>query len=92
MIISQYEIASGVVHRIPADLRNILTADKTTLTIWEDITQLARNEWICWIEDAEKPETRRNRIERVRTAAVQPSGVTAALPAWLLRSFPFRCE
>jgi nitrite reductase/ring-hydroxylating ferredoxin subunit len=29
---------------------------------WEDITPLARNEWICWIESAKKAETRIRRI------------------------------
>jgi predicted aconitase len=29
---------------------------------WNDITPLARNEFICWIEDAKKPETRTRRI------------------------------
>jgi uncharacterized protein YdeI (YjbR/CyaY-like superfamily) len=33
------------------------------LATWEDITPLARNEWICWIESAKKPETRAHRIE-----------------------------
>jgi uncharacterized protein YdeI (YjbR/CyaY-like superfamily) len=33
------------------------------LTAWEDITPLARNEWICWIESAKKAETRSRRIE-----------------------------
>ncbi|WP_454782453.1 YdeI/OmpD-associated family protein [Legionella sp. WA2022007384] len=31
---------------------------------WEDITSLARNEWICWIESAKKQETREPRIEK----------------------------
>lgn len=61
------DISSGVVHSIPTDLRNILSADKDMLALWEDITPLARNEWICWVEDAKKTETRRKRIERVRT-------------------------
>jgi uncharacterized protein YdeI (YjbR/CyaY-like superfamily) len=64
---AEKEIATGVVHSIPADLRKTLTADKTTLSLWEAITPLARNEWICWVEDAKKPETRHRRIERVRT-------------------------
>src|SRR5690348_7962841 len=34
---------------------------------WEDITPLARNEWICWVISVKKPETRRQHIERVRT-------------------------
>ena len=60
-------IASGVVHRVPADLREILVKDKAVLQLWEGITPLARNEWICWVEDAKKPETRTRRMERTRT-------------------------
>jgi len=59
------EIAAGVVHPVPEDLRNFLVADSVALALWEDITPLARNEWICWVEDARKPETRHNRITRV---------------------------
>ena len=40
-------ISSGVVHKIPADLRKTLTADPQALAVWEDLTPLARNEWIC---------------------------------------------
>ena len=39
-----------------AYLRKALIADNAALSQWEDITALARNEWICWIEDAIKPE------------------------------------
>lgn len=58
------EIATGVVHEVPDDLREALLADEETLAQWEDITPLARNEWICWVEDAKREQTRRNRIER----------------------------
>lgn len=64
---SKKEIATGVVHSVPADLRKALVADRVALSRWEDITPLARNEWICWVEDAKKPNTRRSRIERLRT-------------------------
>jgi len=64
---SKKEIATGVVHSVQEDLRKVLIADRVALSYWEDITPLARNEWICWVEDAKKPETRRSRIERVRT-------------------------
>jgi uncharacterized protein YdeI (YjbR/CyaY-like superfamily) len=57
------KISSGVVHEMPADLRKALTCDPKALTAWEDITPLARNEWICWIESAKKAETRSRRIE-----------------------------
>ncbi len=50
------EIATGVVHSVPTDLRKNLINDRAALALWEDITPLARNEWICWVEDAKKPE------------------------------------
>jgi uncharacterized protein YdeI (YjbR/CyaY-like superfamily) len=60
---SPRKISSGVVHEVPADLRKALGSDPKALTAWEDITPLARNEWICWIESAKKAETRNRRIE-----------------------------
>ena len=56
------KISGGVVHELPADLKEALTTDVKALAAWEDITPLARNEWICWIESAKKPETRSRRI------------------------------
>jgi uncharacterized protein YdeI (YjbR/CyaY-like superfamily) len=60
------KIAAGILHKIPADLREALTSDPRVLAAWEDITPIARNEWICWVESAKKPETRSRRIERTR--------------------------
>lgn len=64
---SSKEISAGVVHGVPEDLAKVLVDDRTALELWEGITPLARNEWICWVEDAKKLDTRRRRIERVRT-------------------------
>jgi len=58
------KISKGVVHKVPKDLEKVLTSSSVTYTAWEDITPLARNEWICWIESAKKPETRKGRIDR----------------------------
>ncbi|MBY0371366.1 YdeI/OmpD-associated family protein [bacterium] len=54
----------GPVHPLPADLRDALKAVVAAKTAWEDITPLARNEWICWVTSAKKAETRQHRIER----------------------------
>ena len=59
------KIATGVVHKVPADLRKELTSDPDVLAKWNDLTPLARNEWICWTTSVKKPETRRDHIERV---------------------------
>ena len=63
---SKKKIATGVVHDVPPDLRDLLRADGEVLARWDDLTPLARNEWICWVEDAKKDQTRRKRMERLR--------------------------
>lgn len=65
------KISSGVVHTVPADLRKVLTVNKKVLSAWNDLTPLARNEWICWITSFKKPETRKNHIERARVELVE---------------------
>jgi len=61
---STKEIAGGTVHKMPADLRKSLLANKKALPLWEDITPLARNEFICWVENAKQFDTRKRRIQR----------------------------
>lgn len=65
------KIAGGAVHKLPADLRKVLVSSPKAKAAWEDITPLARNEWICWIESAKKPETRSLRIERTEKELIQ---------------------
>src|SRR5688572_2556749 len=57
-------ISGGTVHKMPTDLRKALLADSKVLALWEDITPLARNEYICWVENAKQIETRQRRIQR----------------------------
>ncbi len=57
-------ISSGVVHNVPADLRGALTCDLKALTLWESLTPLARNEWICWVTFVKKEETRKDHVRR----------------------------
>ncbi len=61
------EISSSILHKLPTDLRKVLSSAPKALSAWEGITPIARNEWICWIESAKKPETRSHRIDRTRT-------------------------
>lgn len=58
------EISGGTVHKMPADLRKALVADPKVLALWEDITPLARNEFVCWVEDAKQSKTRDRRVRR----------------------------
>ena len=59
------QLSQGVVHKVPTDLRGAILEDKKILEDWNDLTPLARNEWICWTISVKKPETRKNHIERV---------------------------
>ncbi len=63
---SSQRVAGGVVHKLPADLRKALIANDTALAAWNDITPLARNEFICWVEDAKQDKTRERRIRRTQ--------------------------
>lgn len=58
------KISGGTVHVMPADLRKALSGSTKALAAWEDITPLARNEFICWVENAKQIETRNRRIKR----------------------------
>ncbi len=60
------KISAGVVHTLPADVRNILVSDRKALAIWESLTPLARNEWICWVVSVKRVETRRDHVRRMR--------------------------
>ena len=58
------KIATGTVHKLPDDLRKAITGAPKVLALWQDITPLARNEWICWVTNGVKAETRGIRIEK----------------------------
>ena len=57
------ELATGV-HKLPADLSEAINAIPAARAVWEDITPLARNEWICWVISGKKAQTRHIRIEK----------------------------
>ena len=58
-------ISPGVVHKVPTDLREALFLDSSALAKWEDLTPLARNEWICWTTFVKKEETRKEHVKRL---------------------------
>lgn len=57
-------LLGGTVHTMPRDLKKVLLKHPLSLHAWNDITPLARNEWICWVEGAKLIETRERRVER----------------------------
>jgi hypothetical protein len=57
-------ISGGLVHKLPPDLISALTETKKITSLWENLTPIARNEFICWVEDAKQDKTRAKRIRR----------------------------
>lgn len=60
----EQKLSGGLVHKIPADLLEALTATKEITELWESLTPIGRNEFICWVEDAKQEKTRIRRIKR----------------------------
>jgi Bacteriocin-protection, YdeI or OmpD-Associated len=58
------KISDGLVHTVPPDLKQALTATREIADLWEDLTPIARNEFICRVEDAKREKTRVSRISR----------------------------
>lgn len=56
------DTSTGMVHVLPADFKKAITATPKAQAVWDDITPLARNEWICWVTSGKKAETRNIRI------------------------------
>jgi len=58
------QISGGVVHSVPADLFQALVSDEKSLQLWEGLTPLARNEWICWVMFPKMEKTREDHVRR----------------------------
>ena len=61
---AKLKVATGAVHTVPTDLRKALATDTKALVEWNDLTPLARNEWICWVAFVKKDETRKEHVKR----------------------------
>lgn len=57
-------LAGGAVHKLPEDLEKAIVFVPKARAIWDNITPLARNEWICWVISGKKAETRGIRIQK----------------------------
>mgnify|MGYP002651136897 CR=1 FL=1 len=58
------DLLPGTVHALPADLAEALSAEPPLAALWQSLTPLGRNEFICWVEDAKQAATRARRILR----------------------------
>jgi hypothetical protein len=52
---------------VPADLAEALATDPAARQIFDNLPFTHRKEYVRWIEEAKKPETRRNRVAKTLT-------------------------
>lgn len=60
------KITPTLLHKIPKDIKEILDTKPKVLEIWNSLTPLARNEWICYVTIVKKKETRAEHLVRLQ--------------------------
>jgi uncharacterized protein YdeI (YjbR/CyaY-like superfamily) len=53
-------------HSTPDNLQAALDRDPSLAAKWNGLTDLARNEWICWMTSPKKQETRDEHFARLQ--------------------------
>ena len=53
-------------HDMPDDLRAALDSSAALQAKWDGLSELARNEWICWMTSVKKRETRDEHLLRLQ--------------------------
>ena len=53
-------------HAVPDNLRAALESDSALQAKWDALTDLGRNEWICWMTSPKKQETRDAHLARLQ--------------------------
>lgn len=65
------DFLEGTVHHAQEDMRQAITADPAIFALWQRLTPLGRNEFICWVDDAKQSATRSRRIKRTLEELVE---------------------
>ena len=58
------KLSNGLVHKLNPGLTKALSKTSKIIDLWEGLTPIARNEFICWVENAKQEKTRAHRIKR----------------------------
>lgn len=57
--------STGPLHRMTTDIQAVLKKNKDVSAIWDTLTPLSKNEWICWVTIVKKKETREEHLVRL---------------------------
>jgi uncharacterized protein YdeI (YjbR/CyaY-like superfamily) len=51
--------------KVPSDLNKVLNSNPLAKAKWDDLTPIARRDFMSWIASAKQPETRKRRVESI---------------------------
>ena len=60
------EASTDFRHETPDELRAVLNSNAALQSKWDGLTDLARNEWICWMTSPKRQETRDEHLARLQ--------------------------
>ena len=60
------EASTDFRHETPDELRAVLNGNPDLKAKWNGLTDLARNEWICWVTSPKRQETRDEHLARLQ--------------------------
>jgi len=60
------EASTDFRHETPDELRAVLNGNPDLNAKWNGLTDLARNEWICWMTSPKRQETRDEHLARLQ--------------------------
>ncbi|MCC7303151.1 MAG: YdeI/OmpD-associated family protein [Bacteroidia bacterium] len=59
-------LLNGVLHKLPDDMKKMLSKSAEIAGRWNNLTPIQRNEWICWVTIVKKEDTRKQHIVRMK--------------------------
>ena len=79
--------------RVPTDLRKAMASVPPAQAGWDDITPMARRDWIFSITSAKQPETRRRRIAKASDMLASGKRRLCCFPGikWLMKENATSC-
>jgi uncharacterized protein YdeI (YjbR/CyaY-like superfamily) len=60
------QLKKGVLHEVPEDMEIALKSMQQLVEVWNKLTPIQRNEWICWVMSVKKTQTRAAHILRLQ--------------------------